>query len=147
MPKDPSSFPFFVFGNKKDREAERSVGQQQARDWCKKNNGIPWEETSALDSHCIEKAFDRIAHIMLRRTLQDKNPKYVNPLLTCEQIVQPEGGRKTPRRQSAQEEKERLLLITTSIICPDYHRSRARELLSATKSCPLSMTLLSTTIF
>lgn len=38
MPKDPASFPFFVFGNKKDREGDRSVGQAQARDWCKKNN-------------------------------------------------------------------------------------------------------------
>ncbi len=36
--------------SKKDREKERMVPQSMVKDWLKKNNGIPFEETSALDS-------------------------------------------------------------------------------------------------
>ena len=72
MPKDPASFPFFVFGNKKDREADRSVRPANVKEWLKKNNNIPFEETSALDSHCIEKAFDSIAQKLLNNTLAAK---------------------------------------------------------------------------
>lgn len=48
-PKDPSTFPFFVFGNKKDKETERKIGTQLGQNWSKQNNA-PFEETSALDS-------------------------------------------------------------------------------------------------
>ena len=61
MPKDPQNFPFFVFGNKKDREADRQVGQAQVKEWLKANNDAPFQETSALDSQNIELAFDGIA--------------------------------------------------------------------------------------
>lgn len=60
-PKNPESFPFFVFGNKRDREQDRKVSVHAGKDWANKH-GIPQEETSALDSVCIEKAFDRIAN-------------------------------------------------------------------------------------
>ena len=70
LPKDPANFRFFVFGNKKDKENERQVSQQQAKDWIKKSGSLPWEETSALDSLCIEKAFDKIANSMLRNSLK-----------------------------------------------------------------------------
>lgn len=48
-PKDPENFPFFVFGNKIDRENERKVPQKKVEEWLKKNNEIPYEETSALE--------------------------------------------------------------------------------------------------
>jgi Ras-related protein Rab-7A len=74
LPKDPSTFPFFVFGNKKDKENERQVSQQQAKEWIKKQvTPVPWEETSALDSLCIEKAFDKIANTMLRNSLKSSS--------------------------------------------------------------------------
>ena len=47
------------------------------KEWAKKNNNIPFQETSAMDSHCIEKAFDKIAHEMLKRALSSSNKKYV----------------------------------------------------------------------
>jgi len=70
------NFPFFLFGNKKDKEVDRSVPADKARAWAKQH-GIPWEETSALESLCIEKAFDRIAHIMLKRQI-NSTVKYVS---------------------------------------------------------------------
>ena len=54
MPQDSDNFPFFVFGNKKDKEIDRAVTKQQAKDWCKKHNAMPWEETSALDINGID---------------------------------------------------------------------------------------------
>ena len=61
MPKEPKHFPFFVFGNKKDKEAERQIHNSSIKEWVKKNNNIPYQETSALDSVCIERAFEKIA--------------------------------------------------------------------------------------
>ena len=40
------------------------------KDWLKKNNNLPFEETSALDSICIEKAFEKIANGLLDNTLK-----------------------------------------------------------------------------
>lgn len=65
MPKDPKTFPFFVFANKKDRASERQVNASLYKEWAKKNNDLPLEETSALDSHNIERAFDSIASKLL----------------------------------------------------------------------------------
>ena len=60
MPKDPTNFPFFVFGNKKDLEADRQVQGSQIRDWCRDNRNMPFQETTAIDCECIEGAFDVI---------------------------------------------------------------------------------------
>jgi Ras-related protein Rab-7A len=32
-PKDPKTFPFFVFGNKKDMERDRTVSVSKYREW------------------------------------------------------------------------------------------------------------------
>ena len=72
MPKDPQSFPFFVFGNKKDLEGERQVQTNQAREWCRTNRNIPYQETSAIDCECIEQAFDSITKTLLNKTLEMK---------------------------------------------------------------------------
>ena len=50
MPKDPANFPFFIFGNKKDLQNDRQVATHVIKEFCKRNNDIPYEETSALDS-------------------------------------------------------------------------------------------------
>ena len=80
--KNPQTFPFFVFGNKLDRGNERQVRIDTAKEWAKKNNNLPWQETSALDSHCIEKAFNKIANEMLKKSLNANNQKYVKLKLT-----------------------------------------------------------------
>ena len=67
-PKDPSNFPFYVFGNKKDKENERKVSSDKGKEWANRNS-VPWEETSALDSQCIERAFEKIAQSMLKSAL------------------------------------------------------------------------------
>ena len=69
-PKDPENFPFFVFGNKKDKEHDREVSQVQVKEWISTNNDIPFQETSALDSQNIELAFDNIASTLLQSTIQ-----------------------------------------------------------------------------
>jgi Ras-related protein Rab-7A len=48
-PKDHENFPFFVFGNKLDKANERKVPQKKVEEWLRKNNDIPYEETSALE--------------------------------------------------------------------------------------------------
>lgn len=61
-PKNPDDFPFFVFGNKADKEAERKIPLKTVEDWLTKNNNIPYEETSALEGKNVEDSFNKIAH-------------------------------------------------------------------------------------
>jgi len=72
MPRDPQNFPFFVFGNKKDLEADRQVSSNQVREWCRQQRGIPFQETSAIDCECIENAFDGITQTLLNKTIEQK---------------------------------------------------------------------------
>ena len=65
MPKDKENFPFFVFGNKKDLQQDRQVASHVVKEFCRRNNDIPYEETSALDSQNIELAFDAITTRLL----------------------------------------------------------------------------------
>ncbi len=60
-PKDPSSFPFVLVGNKIDREAERKVTESKALQWCKQNNDIPFFESSAKDATNVSMIFERMA--------------------------------------------------------------------------------------
>mmetsp|Transcript_19042 Transcript_19042/g.26426 ORF Transcript_19042/g.26426 Transcript_19042/m.26426 type:complete len:87 (-) Transcript_19042:156-416(-) len=71
MPKDPVTFPFFVFGNKKDKADERQVPKQRIDEWLQKNNDLPYDETSALDGSNIEAAFNKIASSLLNKALKD----------------------------------------------------------------------------
>lgn len=61
-PKDHDNFPFFVFGNKIDKVSERKVNPKKVEEWLKKNNDIPYEETSALDGSNVDISFQRIAN-------------------------------------------------------------------------------------
>lgn len=42
----------------------------RVEDWVKKNNDIPYEETSALDGSNVENAFTMIANKLLRHAIQ-----------------------------------------------------------------------------
>ena len=61
MPKDPSAVPFFVLGNKVDRDNDREVSQDRVSEWLKQNPEVIYFETSALDGANVNDAFSRIA--------------------------------------------------------------------------------------
>ena len=65
MPKDPDAIPFFVLGNKVDRENERQVTQERVSEWMRKNPKIIYYETSALDGSNVNEAFSRMAQNFL----------------------------------------------------------------------------------
>lgn len=68
-PKDAENFPFFVFGNKADKQAERKIPMKQVEEWLARNNGMPYEETSALEGQNVEQSFNKIAHQLLKNAL------------------------------------------------------------------------------
>ncbi len=72
-PKDPENFPFFVFGNKADKQAERKIPVKQVEDWLHRNNSIPYEETSALEGQNVEGSFVKIAHKLLKNALSQQD--------------------------------------------------------------------------
>ena len=57
-------------GNKVDKEANRQVTQQEARQWCKDNGDIPYFETSALENISVDNAFIEMAKSALKRESQ-----------------------------------------------------------------------------
>ena len=61
MPKDPSAVPFFVLGNKVDKEDDRQVSQDRISEWLKTNKEVIYYETSAMDGSNVNEAFSRIA--------------------------------------------------------------------------------------
>jgi Ras-related protein Rab-7A len=40
-PSDPDNFPFIIVGNKLDRQDQRKVSEEKARDWCKSTGKTP----------------------------------------------------------------------------------------------------------
>ena len=68
MVSAPENFPFTVVGNKLDLEDEgRAVTNTQALDYCEKNGGLDFLETSAKDNKNVEEAFIKIAARALKR--------------------------------------------------------------------------------
>ena len=56
-PSDLNTFPMVLFGNKADKADERQVSKEEAEQWCKENNNIPYFETSAIEKVNVEDAF------------------------------------------------------------------------------------------
>jgi len=58
-PSDPDNFPFIIIGNKLDRQDQRKVGEEKAREWCKSAGKSPMQyfECSAKDATNVEQAF------------------------------------------------------------------------------------------
>ena len=59
--KNPDTFPFVVFGNKADRQEERQVPAEKAKNWCKVNGDLPYFETSAKDRTNVQEGFELAA--------------------------------------------------------------------------------------
>ena len=70
-PNDPQTYPFVVIGNKCDREQNRVVTQQAARQWCRENGDIPYFETSAIENISVDNAFIEMAKSALKRESQN----------------------------------------------------------------------------
>ena len=66
MPKDPEAIPFFVLGNKVDRENERQVPNDRVQEFLKRNPEMIYYETSALDGSNVNQAFSKIAQNFLQ---------------------------------------------------------------------------------
>ena len=64
-PRDSDNFPFVMLGNKLDRETERKVATEKAKQWAREKNNMPTFETSAKDSVNVEDAFQHIARTAL----------------------------------------------------------------------------------
>ncbi|XP_029377240.1 ras-related protein Rab-9A-like isoform X1 [Echeneis naucrates] len=62
--KDPDNFPFVVLGNKLDAP-ERQVSGEDVRQWCHKNGGQPYFETSAKDATNVALAFEEAVRRIL----------------------------------------------------------------------------------
>ena len=65
-PKDTSSFPFILIGNKVDKESERKVNATKAIQWCKLNGEIAFFEASAKDATNVSNIFEKMARDGLR---------------------------------------------------------------------------------
>lgn len=81
-PKNPSTFPFVVLGNKVDvEESKRQVSQKRAQSWCQSKNNLQYYETSAKEAINLEEAFEAIARDALKQeALVDQFNDYPDPL-------------------------------------------------------------------
>ena len=70
-PKDPDNFPFVVFGNKCDKSDERKVQDAKLKQYCESHNNIPYFETSAKTAVNVEKGFEEVAGLALKRNSKD----------------------------------------------------------------------------
>ena len=59
-------------GNKVDKEEERQVSTEQAKQWCKDNGDMPYFETSALNNIAVDEAFITMIKKALDNQVQDE---------------------------------------------------------------------------
>ncbi|CAG9327918.1 unnamed protein product [Blepharisma stoltei] len=78
--KTDVNFPFIVVGNKVDREDERKISSEIARQWCRENGNIPFYETSAKEYINIDNAFMMIArNVLMHAEINTSECDFPNP--------------------------------------------------------------------
>jgi len=70
-PKDPENFPFVVLGNKCDKDGEIKVSEQKVKQYCSQKFSMIYFETSAKDNINVEKAFEEVAKLALKKDPKD----------------------------------------------------------------------------
>ena len=65
--KENDNFPFVLIGNKCEQSDERKVQDSQIKQYCESHNNIPYFETSAKNDVNVEKAFEEIARLIMRK--------------------------------------------------------------------------------
>jgi len=69
-PKDPSSFPFIVVGNKTDG-SNRVVSREVAESWCRTNGGYTYVETCATSGEGVDPLFMETGRKALTQNNED----------------------------------------------------------------------------
>jgi len=90
VPRNASTFPFIVVGNKSDEEGKRKVDISKAQAWCQEKGLIAPFETSAKDAINVEQAF----HTMAKNALaaQPKQAPVIIPVLDLKKQPESSGG-------------------------------------------------------
>ena len=70
-PKDPDTYPFVLLGNKCDKVGDRKVQEAKIKQFCEAKGNIPYFETSAKDSTNVDKAFEEVGRLALKRSNTD----------------------------------------------------------------------------
>jgi len=83
-PRNASTFPFVVLGNKADLASRRQVSTSKPKNWCQSKGDIPYFETSAKDATNVEQAFQTIAKNALAQESQQK-PIFIPDTLDLKQ--------------------------------------------------------------
>jgi Ras-related protein Rab-7A len=80
QPRDVDKFPIVLMGNKVDQGPQkRQVTAKRAQEWCAKNGGIPYFETSAMDDYNVEQAFLKVAQLVIQVDTDDANGNTFRP--------------------------------------------------------------------
>ena len=101
-PPDPDKFPFILIGNKLDKEVDRRVTVEEAKEWCKKKGDMPHFEASAKEGANVETAFVQ----MIRRALKnEKDTKLLMPGSLMDPSTRIGGVRITAQTQERKKKK------------------------------------------
>ncbi len=69
-PIDPESFPFVIIGNKCD--IDRKVSESKVNQYLGLNGNIAYLETSAKDKINVDKAFEKVVKLAIKREPTDE---------------------------------------------------------------------------
>ena len=75
-PKNPETYPFILLGNKCDKIDERKSEISKIKQYCE-NKNMPYYETSAKNAINVEKAFEEVGRLALKRFDKEKDIVFI----------------------------------------------------------------------